>query len=112
MKAPKNTPNTTRISPGFTNGGGGGGQGSLKSKPGRSSFTNSRKIGLVAVGVIFLLSGLVMAGQGAGYVGGSYMTGDPTYIYVGGLVAIIGLAILVVGLRARGKSMEPTPAAS
>jgi hypothetical protein len=49
--------------------------------------------------VLFVLAGVVMTGQGAGYVGGSYMTGDPTYIYVGGVVALVGLLMLVLGLR-------------
>jgi uncharacterized membrane protein len=70
--------------------------------------TNSRRIGLVAVGIVFLLSGLLMASQGAGYVGGSYMSGDPTYLYVGGVVAVIGLVVLALGLRSK-KSAEPRP---
>jgi hypothetical protein len=61
--------------------------------------------------VIFLLAGFVMAGQGAGYVGGSYMTGDPTYIYVGGLAAVIGLVILALGFRTKAKLSGPAPAA-
>ena len=52
-----------------------------------------------------------MAGQGAGYVGGSYMSGDPTYIYVGGLVAIIGLVILALGLRTKARPLGPAPSA-
>jgi len=69
---------------------------------------NSRRIGLVAVGVIFLLSGLLMASQGAGYVQGSYMSGDPTYINVGGVVVVIGLVFLALGLLSK-KSAEPGP---
>ena len=72
---------------------------------------NSRKVILIAVGVLFLLGGLVMAFQGAGYVGGSYMTGDPTYIYVGGVVAIIGLLLIALGLRSGQKSQTPAPPA-
>jgi len=62
--------------------------------------TNSRRLGPLVVGVVLLLAGLLMASQGAGYVGGSYMTGDPTYIYVGAVVAAVGAAALVLGLRA------------
>jgi hypothetical protein len=69
---------------------------------------NSRRIGLLVVGVIFLLSGLLMASQGAGYVQGSYMSGDPTYINVGGVVAVIGLVFLALGLLSK-KSAEPGP---
>jgi hypothetical protein len=53
----------------------------------------------MVVGVLIVLAGTVMAGQGAGYVGGSYMTGDPTYIYVGGVVALLGLVMIGLGLR-------------
>ncbi len=48
-----------------------------------------------------------MAFQGAGYVGGSYMSGDPTYIYVGGVVVIIGLVLLALGLRERSAPVAP-----
>jgi uncharacterized membrane protein len=72
---------------------------------------NSRRVILIAVGVLFLLGGLVMAFQGAGYVGGSYMTGDPTWIYVGGVVAIIGLLLMVLGLRSGQRNQTPVAAA-
>lgn len=52
-----------------------------------------------------------MAFQGAGYVGGSYMTGDPTWIYVGGVVAIIGLLLMVLGLRSGQRNQTPVAAA-
>ena len=49
-----------------------------------------------------------MASQGAGYVGGSYMSGDLAYIYVGGVVAVMGLVALALGLRSK-KPKEPRP---
>jgi len=51
-----------------------------------------------------------MASQGAGYVGGSYMTGDPTYVYVGTAVAVVGVVTLALGLRSKGPS-EAKPVA-
>jgi hypothetical protein len=70
-------------------------------------FTNSRKVALLVVGVILLLMGIVFALQGANYIGGSaLMSGNPTYIYVGGIIAIIGLVLLL--LASRMKAMPTT----
>ncbi len=77
----------------------------------RLNVTNSRKTGLIAAGFVLLLFGLLFAFQGAGYVGGSYMSGDPTYIYVGGVVAVLGLVLLVLGFRSTAKPQEPKPVA-
>ena len=67
---------------------------------------NSRKVALLVVGVILLLMGIVFALQGAHYIGGSaLMSGNPTYIYVGGFVAIIGLVLLL--WASRMKAMPP-----
>lgn len=65
------------------------------------------KWALVIVGVLFILAGIVMSLQGANYIGGSaLMSGNSTYIYVGAVVAVIGLALLALGFRGKG-----TPAA-
>jgi len=61
-----------------------------------------RSWGLVVVGFLLLLTGIVFALQGAGVIGGSaLMSGNQTYIYVGGLVAILGLALMVLSMRFR-----------
>ncbi len=39
------------------------------------------------------------------------MSGDPTYIYVGGVVAVLGLVLLVLGFRSTAKPQEPKPVA-
>lgn len=57
----------------------------------------SRKWLAVIVGAILLLMGIVFALQGANMIGGSAMSGNSLYIYVGGIVAIAGLAILTWG---------------
>jgi protein-S-isoprenylcysteine O-methyltransferase Ste14 len=73
---------------------------SLKTRHRADGITNSRKAALVVVGVILLLMGIVFALQGANYIGGSaLMSGNSTYIYVGAVVAIIGLVLLGLGFR-------------
>jgi len=53
--------------------------------------------------------GVVFALQGANVLGGSaLMSGNPTYIYVGGIVALVGLVLLILGLR-EGSSAPPSP---
>jgi len=58
--------------------------------------------GVIIVGVLFLLAGIVFALQGAtGIGGGSSMDNNPFWVYAGAVVAVIGAAIVVVGLRIR-----------
>jgi protein-S-isoprenylcysteine O-methyltransferase Ste14 len=65
------------------------------------------KWALVIVGVLFVLAGIVMSLQGANYIGGSaLMSGVSTYIYVGAVVAIIGLVLIALGFRGRGSSAK------
>jgi hypothetical protein len=55
---------------------------------------------MLIVGVIILLMGIVFALQGANVIGGSaLMSGNSEYIYIGGVVAIIGLALLALSFR-------------
>jgi hypothetical protein len=62
---------------------------------------NSRtgRIALIVVGVIALLTGAVWMGQGLNLIPGSVMTGDRTWLWVGLIVAVVGVILLVVGLR-------------
>jgi hypothetical protein len=57
------------------------------------------RIALVVVGVIALVVGVVFAGQGANLIPGSSMTGDRTWLYIGAVVAVVGIIVIVVGLR-------------
>ena len=52
------------------------------------------------VGALVLLAGAVFAGQGLGYIPGSYMTGDMKWFWIGGAMVIAG-AVLIVGPRIR-----------
>jgi len=73
---------------------------------------NSKRLTLMVVGVILLLAGIVFSLQGADVIKGSQlMSGDSTYIYVGAVVAIIGLALLAAASRGGNKSPPPTAAA-
>jgi hypothetical protein len=61
------------------------------------------KVGASAVGVLVVLVGAVFAGQGLGYIAGSFMTGDIHWFWIGGAMVIAGLALLSITLRRRPK---------
>ena len=52
------------------------------------------KAGVGSIGVLVVLVGAVFAGQGLGYVPGSFMTGDMHWFWIGGAMVVAGLAIL------------------
>jgi len=52
------------------------------------------RTGAAAIGVLVLLVGAVFAGQGLGYIPGSFMTGDMKWFWIGGAMVVVGLAIL------------------
>ena len=58
---------------------------------------------LIAVGVIALLIGGVFAGQGLNLIPGSFMTGDRTWLYIGLIIAAVGIILMVLGLRRPGR---------
>jgi hypothetical protein len=53
----------------------------------------------VFIGVLAILVGLVFSFQGAGVLPGSFMTGQRTWLVIGIVVAVIGLALALSGLR-------------
>ncbi len=57
------------------------------------------RIALIVIGAIALLVGLVFAGQGAGFIPGSFMTGSRIWLDIGLVVAIVGIILIVLGLR-------------
>lgn len=69
----------------------------------------TRRIAMVVVGVLLAFAGVVFALQGAGVIGGSMMSGNSTYIYVGAVVLVIGLIVLGLGAMSKSK-MSPTQA--
>jgi len=58
-----------------------------------------RKVIVVLVGVVMAAIGLVWTLQGLGYLHGSPMTGVPLWAKVGPVVAGLGVALVIVGLR-------------
>ena len=54
---------------------------------------------LIGVGGVVTVLGLLFLLQGTGLVHGSPMTNDHFWIYAGALIAIVGVALLAVGLR-------------
>jgi hypothetical protein len=56
------------------------------------------------IGVILLLLGIGWASQGAGLMGGSsLMDNNPTFIYLGGFLALIGIALIAFGAISKKK---------
>ena len=54
---------------------------------------------LMILGILILLMGSVWALQGAGYIPGSFMSNNPTWIFIGTPVAVGGLLISLLGFR-------------
>jgi hypothetical protein len=54
---------------------------------------------LVAGGSLLTLAGVIFALQGVGVIGGSFMSGTTTWAVIGPLIALAGLALVVLGLR-------------
>ena len=51
------------------------------------------------VGGFLILIGAIWIGQGLGYVGGSFMTGQSQWTWIGAATAIAGLALMFVRRR-------------
>ncbi len=61
------------------------------------------RVGLAVVGLLLALGGGVFAGQGLGYIPGSFMTGDMKWFWIGtGMMAAGG--IILVGTLFRRSS--------
>jgi uncharacterized membrane protein YdbT with pleckstrin-like domain len=57
------------------------------------------RIALITVGVIALILGGVFAGQGVNLIPGSFMTGSLMWLTTGLIIAIVGIILIVLGLR-------------
>lgn len=56
---------------------------------------------LIGVGIVLILLGGVWLLQGVGILGGSVMTGQSFWAIAGAIVAIVGVALCVLGARRR-----------
>ncbi len=67
-----------------------------------------RKAIPIVIGVILLLVGIGWASQGAGVMGGSsLMDNNSTFIYLGGLLAVVGVALVAYGAMSKTKAQTP-----
>lgn len=55
----------------------------------------------LALGLLAVIVGTLWTLQGLGYVDGSVMTGKTIWAIIGPIVALAGLVVLWIGLRAR-----------
>ncbi|HYM66598.1 MAG TPA: hypothetical protein VEW68_04855 [Patescibacteria group bacterium] len=56
---------------------------------------------MIIIGALVLLAGAVFAGQGLGYIPGSYMTGDMKWFWIGSGMVVVGLVLGGAGLLRR-----------
>ena len=66
-----------------------------------SALTSVLRILLAGAGSLIALAGVVFTLQGVGVIGGSFMSGTTTWAVAGPLIALAGLALIVVALRPR-----------
>ena len=62
---------------------------------------NSRgtRLALIVVGAVALIVGVVWIGQGSNLIPGSFMTGSGMWLGIGLVVAVVGVVLLVLGVR-------------
>jgi len=56
---------------------------------------------LVVLGVLVLVAGAVWGLQGAGFIPGSFMSNNPTVVWIGAITSLLGLGILAFGVWPR-----------
>ena len=65
------------------------------------------RVGGVVVAVLLVLAGGTFAGQGLGYIPGSFMTGDIHWFWIGSAMVVVGLAVGAGSLLYRQASRTP-----
>jgi Na+/melibiose symporter-like transporter len=64
---------------------------------------------VTVVGLVLVALGVVWSLQGAGALAGSVMTGQRQWLYIGVVVGIVGLVLLLTGVRRRtARRRRPT----
>jgi len=67
--------------------------------PVAGSSVNAMRWVLVIVGALLVLSGAVWTLQGLNVLGGSAMSGATMWAVIGPVVAVVGLVLLISGVR-------------
>ncbi len=60
-----------------------------------------RRIVLIGIGFVLMLAGVIFTLQGVGILGGSAMSGVTFWAVAGPVIALVGLALALIGLRGR-----------
>jgi hypothetical protein len=60
-----------------------------------------QKVVLVGAGALLVLFGVTFGLQGLGVIGGSAMSGKNLWAVIGPLIALVGVGLVVSGLRTR-----------
>ena len=55
----------------------------------------------LVIGIVLLLVGAIWIGQGVGWIGGSFMTGETVWAVIGTVAALMGLALIRGARRSR-----------
>ncbi len=66
------------------------------------------RIATTVIGVLAVLLGGLWIGQGLNLIPGSGMSGNQMWFWIGLVLALVGLALVVVGARGRG-AVHPAP---
>jgi hypothetical protein len=59
------------------------------------------RVGVGVVGLLIVLAGAVFAGQGLGYIPGSFMSNDIHWFWIGSAMVVVGLALGGAGFLGR-----------
>jgi hypothetical protein len=63
----------------------------------------------LTLGLLAVVVGAVWTLQGLGYLGGSVMSGVTAWAVIGPIVALVGVVLIVVGLRTRNRTRGAPP---
>ena len=61
----------------------------------------------IAIGIVMVLVGGVWIGQGAGWIHGSFMTGEALWLVIGIVVAVIGVWLIAGVISSRRTRVPP-----
>jgi hypothetical protein len=59
------------------------------------------RAGIGVFGVLIVLAGAVFAGQGLGFIPGSFMSGKMEWFWIGSVMVVAGLAVGAAGFLGR-----------